>query len=724
MTINLSTFWGEWDVVSGNTSATNQYEFWKGMVMSNGQVLSNQYEFFTYHNTTRYEWFRDLQSTYPEVYDEYTFYKNTNNPNIYDMRTFYEFGAQYLVPSVTPTPTPSNTETPTPTPTPTVTVTETPTNTPTFTPTPSSTPAPIPIFVAGAQPSGILGYSIDGNIWSASTNTIFQRVSEIIYDGTKFFAVGTPQPLSGNTIATSIDALTWTGVPNTGQPIFDGIDTIVWNGSKYVIGGRLNIDNAILMYSTDGITWSASTNGNSVFNGDVKSLTWNGSKFVVGATGSNMLGYSTDGITWSASTNGNSIFSSANSVVWNGSKFVAGGQGTNTLAYSNDGITWSASTNGNSIITNWVESLSWNETIFVAGGFGTNALAYSNDGITWSASTNGNSIFSGTGIVLSVSWNGNKFVAVGRYNDFDPQIAYSTDGITWTEATNTSSVFGTVGQLSAVGSQISIIPSGDPDAQAYLAAVVATGGTVTSDITTAVETLFTSLKSAGIYSKLDILMPMVGGTKDSCLINAITPTNDLYKWTEYGTTLTYNVSGITGNRNGVLQSNFVMTDLTNVDVTNSHFTMYLSKLNTNAGDGYLNGYLNTQELPYTAFNCATYGDNIYGGLIGDKNDGGSMPAETGMWLRNRESNTGYTQYISNVLKESVSFTATESSFEPSMNIALFTLYWRVFGSNNLYNGEIGDMTYSTVTIGGGLNSSERTDLNNIITTFNTTLGRP
>jgi hypothetical protein len=400
MAINLSTFWAGWDVVSGNTSATNQYEFWKGMVMSNGQILNNQYDFFTYHNTTRYEWFKNLQETYPEVYDEYTFYKNTNNPNIYDMRTFYEFGAQYLVPSVTPTPTPTNTVTPTVTPTNTVTPT------PTFTPTPSST------------------------------------------------------------------------------------------------------------------------------------------------------------------------------------------------------------------------------------------------------------------------------------------------------------------------------PTGDADAQAYLAAVVATGGTVTSDITVAVETLFEDLKSAGIYSKLDVLMPMVGGTKDSCLINAITPTNDLYKWTEYGTTLTYNVSGITGNRNGVLQSNFVMTDLTNVDVTNSHFTMYLSKLNTNAGDGYLNGYLNTQELPYTAFNCATYGDNIYGGLIGDKNDGGSMPAETGMWLRNRESNTGYTQYISNVLKESVSFTATESSFEPSMNIALFTLYWRVFGSNNLYNGEIGDMTYSTVTIGGGLNSSERTDLNNIITTFNTTLGRP
>ena len=124
MAINLSTFWGTWDVVSGNTSATNQYDFWKGMVMSTGQVLNNQYEFFQYHNTTRYEWFRDLQSTYPEVYDEYTFYRNTNDPQIFDMRTFYEFGAPYLnstpvtpTPTLTPTVTPTNTQTPTITPT-------------------------------------------------------------------------------------------------------------------------------------------------------------------------------------------------------------------------------------------------------------------------------------------------------------------------------------------------------------------------------------------------------------------------------------------------------------------------------------------------------------------------------------------------------------------------------------------------------------------------------
>lgn len=103
MAINLSTFWSTWDVVGGNTSATNQYDFWKGMTMVNGQVLANQYEFFQYHNTTRYEWFRDLQSTYPEVYDEYTFYRNTSDNRIYDMKTFYQYGATYLVPTTTTT---------------------------------------------------------------------------------------------------------------------------------------------------------------------------------------------------------------------------------------------------------------------------------------------------------------------------------------------------------------------------------------------------------------------------------------------------------------------------------------------------------------------------------------------------------------------------------------------------------------------------------------------
>lgn len=104
MSINLNTFWTTWGVLSGNTSATNQYDFWKGMVMTGGTQINSQYDFFTFNNTTRYKFFNDLNSTYPEVWDETTFYQNTNDARIYDYNTFYQYGAEYLS-GGTPSPT-------------------------------------------------------------------------------------------------------------------------------------------------------------------------------------------------------------------------------------------------------------------------------------------------------------------------------------------------------------------------------------------------------------------------------------------------------------------------------------------------------------------------------------------------------------------------------------------------------------------------------------------
>lgn len=170
MSINLNGFWQSWGVVSGNSNATNEYEFWKGIIMTNGQVLASQFDFFTYHNTTRYQWFKNLQSTYPEVFDEYTFYRNTNNPNIVDYRTFWEFTGQYLI-NVTPTPTPVIS----PTPTPTITPTPTPTPTPTSSPVSSSQSWEV------YDSSGILTTCTDGpNITFYSTGSTIE-VGNIIY---------------------------------------------------------------------------------------------------------------------------------------------------------------------------------------------------------------------------------------------------------------------------------------------------------------------------------------------------------------------------------------------------------------------------------------------------------------------------------------------------------------------------------------------------------------
>lgn len=81
---------------------------------------------------------------------------------------------------------------------------------------------------------------------------------------------------------------------------------------------------------------------------------------------------------------------------------------------------------------------------------------------------------------------------------------------------------------------------GDADATAYLAAVVAAGGTVTPTIEEAVNTLFVDLKDEGIYSELKAMYPVVGATAASFAINAIG--NTAFNLTFNGT-FTFSSSG-------------------------------------------------------------------------------------------------------------------------------------------------------------------------------------
>jgi len=136
MPVNMSTFWSDLGIVSGNTNATNQYELYKGLTFDDGFVCASQYDFFTHLGTNKYEFFKSYNSVDSNIVDEYTFYKNTSDPNIYDFRTFNSLAGSFISSTpVTPTPTPSVT--------PTSTVTPTPTVTPTSTVTPTPTPSPV-----------------------------------------------------------------------------------------------------------------------------------------------------------------------------------------------------------------------------------------------------------------------------------------------------------------------------------------------------------------------------------------------------------------------------------------------------------------------------------------------------------------------------------------------------------------------------------------------------
>jgi hypothetical protein len=172
----MSTFWSNLGVVDGNKSATNQYDLFNGLTFDDGFVCGNQFDFFTHLGTNRYEFFKSYNSVDSNIVDEYTFYQNTNDSEIYDMNSFYRVAGTFI--SSTPSPTPTVTPTPTATPT------------PTSTPTPTPTPTAIPGLSEAQRYLAALVFTggTVGDTVSAATITLYSSlVSNGIYDKINIF---------------------------------------------------------------------------------------------------------------------------------------------------------------------------------------------------------------------------------------------------------------------------------------------------------------------------------------------------------------------------------------------------------------------------------------------------------------------------------------------------------------------------------------------------------
>ena len=65
-------------------------------------------------------------------------------------------------------------------------------------------------------------------------------------------------------------------------------------------------------------------------------------------------------------------------------------------------------------------------------------------------------------------------------------------------------------------------------ADTYIAAVLANGGSLSGAEQTAIQTFYSDLDTAGVYSKMHVMYPMLGGVANANKINFINPgTNDL-----------------------------------------------------------------------------------------------------------------------------------------------------------------------------------------------------
>ena len=245
----------------------------------------------------------------------------------------------------------------------------------------------------------------------------------------------------------------------------------------------------------------------------------------------------------------------------------------------------------------------------------------------------------------------------------------------------------------------------DPDAQAFFTATGITDETQKN----AVNGLVEDLKTAGIWSKIEALYPLVGGdaTKHSYNLKDTTQ----YQIT-FGGGVTHNVSGSQGNGS----TGYADTGLDASTINSSapedgcHMLMYIQAMVAEGGldmgitDGTTSWHMNSRN-PSNVWNTR----NISGTL-----DGATLTATTsGVFAQTRTSSTSYFK-SNNKNHQVISRTAGTM---PSRNVAFMCQ------RGNVGWGDFQTRMFSLVSIGGALTQAEVDDFVDINQTYQTALGR-
>jgi hypothetical protein len=233
----------------------------------------------------------------------------------------------------------------------------------------------------------------------------------------------------------------------------------------------------------------------------------------------------------------------------------------------------------------------------------------------------------------------------------------------------------------------------------------------------ATDNLFYTLKSCGVYNKIEAMYPFLGATANAHAINAIDSSTYFIQWNGG---LTHNVSGVTGNgTNGYGNTQLKNTSLPLNDL---HFSVFQNSQNTN---------LRADE---TQLGCILGGDprlliqtrNPVGGGVFDNT------AQLGAGISMTTDNNGVSAACFIVTR---SGTTTSTFFKNDTQIGTNTSTYTngatprdvYLLAMNLGGGVYGDSWSNNrlafTTIGSGLTRSEVTCLNDAIVTFNNTLGR-
>lgn len=312
--------------------------------------------------------------------------------------------------------------------------------------------------------NGVLYTSTDGANWSpapaAGGGSGFY--SSIVWNGNEYITFSADLGLTGESVYTSTDGVTWiqgAAVPHSILVDGDSDSTIIFAGGHYLATSSLGIT---LQASKDFATWSGvleGARGPSTHLSTVSVL--NGHLLAAGPTVASgdvpVILSSQDGLAWTEVYGGVPGSAALTGLAYGKGLYVAVGPGASVT--SKDAVHWTA---GSTPPVGNVTGIAFGDGRFVAiagdcPSFCFSETFTSTDGVTWTQHT----ALPGTPVEFeAVTFTGKVFVASAPDSSASSEDLYtSPDGINWTFAYNASNCIGTP-QVTWTGAQAVAIFNG------------------------------------------------------------------------------------------------------------------------------------------------------------------------------------------------------------------------------------------------------------------------
>lgn len=256
---------------------------------------------------------------------------------------------------------------------------------------------------------GLAGTARGQASWTLRNSAAEDALNAVVYDGTRFVAVG-----EAGALVSSVDGELWSAAPV--GTVGGSLRGLVHTGTQFVACGQSDTLFGAILTSADAAVWTPATVASSS-GAIITSLTTNGSGVFVACGSAGRLYQTRNTASWPAYTTlpGTPLLQA---VAYGAGWFVAAGE-SGTLARSRDGVTWSLLPSGT---TQFLSGITYGNGRWVTvGSEGT--ILTSIDLTTWNPRPGITAKY-----LFSVSYEAGQYVATGA----DGTILTSSEGVAWT----------------------------------------------------------------------------------------------------------------------------------------------------------------------------------------------------------------------------------------------------------------------------------------------------